>query len=412
MTLSHDLLDEIMNLPVWDTHTHLEGSPKIRARDFWDFAHYFWFRQELEAAGYPKNAEKIDEAKREKAFLAAFDASRNTYWNRIVREVCRDLYRIVISDAGSLREINERIKADKRNANWEKDVCARIGVKTIVVGTHTPNNLANIADIIYYVPLYSIEKHIANTIKATNQKSAAADASDRIKLEVNDLYDSGYRAMRFDYPFGEMRCDVSQKPTLLKTGNEIDAIKLYVGHTALRALEERQFHLQIFAGVGGNKTIASTSLNDPSRIMAMHPIFAVYRGLTFEILNAAELSALDLVQAARNYPNVVPGGLWWFNFRASTYRLNMQYRIEALPANRVTLVASDARHIEWTYGKILLVKRLLAEFLADQIVHGWTDRSTALYTAKNWLYDTAARYYRRTVAPVYNNDRIHARRKS
>jgi len=90
----------------------------------------------------------------------------------------------------------------------------------------------------------------------------------------------------------------------------------------------------------------------------------------------------------------VPGGLWWFNFRASTYRETMRYRLEALPASRCTLLASDARCIEWVYCKTLVVKRLLAEFLSDQLERGWLDQDTALYVAREWLHDAAARLYR------------------
>lgn len=120
----------------------------------------------------------------------------------------------------------------------------------------------------------------------------------------------------------------------------------------------------------------------------------MYAGATFELISAAELNALDIVQLARIHRNVVAGGLWWFNFRASTYRANMQYRIEALPACRSTLVATDARCIEWAYIKTRLVKRLLAEFLAAQVRDGWQDEDSALYTARSWLHDTAAAYYR------------------
>jgi glucuronate isomerase len=108
--------------------------------------------------------------------------------------------------------------------------------------------------------------------------------------------------------------------------------------------------------------------------------------IAFELVSGAELAALDLVQAARIFPNVYPGGLWWFNFRVSTYRANMQFRVEALPAPRAFLVASDARCVEWLYGKVLYVKRALTDFLWDQIQRGFLDRETTLYVARQWLY--------------------------
>ena len=45
----------------------------------------------------------------------------------------------------------------------------------------------------------------------------------------------------------------------------------------------------------------------------------------------------------------------------------MQQRFEALPSTKSELVVSDARCIEWCYGKIVLIKKLVADYLYDQI---------------------------------------------
>lgn len=52
------LCDEIMRLPVIDTHTHLVGD-KLNAADFWEIADYFWLNQELQSAGYPADADQL-----------------------------------------------------------------------------------------------------------------------------------------------------------------------------------------------------------------------------------------------------------------------------------------------------------------------------------------------------------------
>ena len=94
------------------------------------------------------------------------------------------------------------------------------------------------------------------------------------------------------------------------------------------------------------------------------------------------------------------GGLWWYNFRASTYRASMGYRLEGLPPAKCVLVFSDARCIEWCYGKVLLVKHLLAEFLSDRIERGWLGRDDALWVARQWLYGAAAPRYAGRAAPA------------
>jgi glucuronate isomerase len=105
------------------------------------------------------------------------------------------------------------------------------------------------------------------------------------------------------------------------------------------------------------------------------------------------MNNLDVVQACRIFPHVHAGALWWYNFRPSVYRQVMRYRLEGLPATKSSLIASDARQIEWAYGKILVVKRLMAQFLFEQIQLGWIDQAEALRTARHWLHDAAATRY-------------------
>jgi glucuronate isomerase len=75
----------------------------------------------------------------------------------------------------------------------------------------------------------------------------------------------------------------------------------------------------------------------------------------------------------------------------------MQYRIEALPPHKCSLVASDARCIEWCFGKVLLVKHLLVEFLEGQVKSGWIDRDEAIRVAEMWLYNGPAGLYKKAV---------------
>ena len=111
-----EFTDEILTLPVWDTHTHLESSAQLTAQSIWDIVHYFWFGRELFAAGYPADPMKVPEEKRIALFLEAFGRARNTYWNRAVREMLSDLYGVIITDRKSVLEANQRIAANARRS--------------------------------------------------------------------------------------------------------------------------------------------------------------------------------------------------------------------------------------------------------------------------------------------------------
>ncbi|MBD3181979.1 hypothetical protein GF312_06795 [Candidatus Poribacteria bacterium] len=394
------LYSEIMILPVWDTHNHLDGSKYLCAQSFWDIVHYFWFVRELEGVGYPWVAEAMEMPKKERAeaFAKAFDIGRNTYWNQSLRQMLKDLWDVEITDSKSILEADERIAETGQRRGWAREVCERFSINTITVNRISDNGLQDMEDIVCIMGGCRLPgaRQLQEIQKSSDQLTIIKQEAVKIKSHLVDLFNKGFHVLRVQPPTG---VDI---PELQKSGNKIEDIDEYLKHYLFRILDENKAHLQIFLGMEApaedyeprTKAHRHYAVNDTRRIADIHDIFDMYSQCTFEIINAAQLSNLDIVQAARIYPNVVPGGLWWFNFRASTYKETMQYRLEALPATRCTLPASDARCIEWCYCKTHLVKRLLADFLWDRLERGWLDHELAIYVAREWLYDAAARFYR------------------
>jgi glucuronate isomerase len=400
------LWEEIRSLPVFDTHTHLETSAGVGAQDFFDIAHYFWFRRELTAAGYPQDAEQMPSSERFAAFAAAYRRTRNTTWARMVRRMISDLYAVDITEEGGPERADSAIREKATDETWPEAVCDKAGITEIVTGLHEPNDLDRLGNRVRFVPIYlrNQQELVTRIQGAPNQREACEQVSAEINHTIDEYAADGRRSIRADFPFLGIGKAAYTAAIPDSRGSSEEAIKSFVGHSLMSALAKHRMHVQVFVGMkhpdpaytSRTNLSRSTSLDDPNRIVEMHEVFDMYQDIDFEIVNAAPGSAMDIVQAARIYPNVYPGGLWWFNFRAGTYRANMQFRMEALPAVRSTLVASDARHIEWAYTKILLVKMLLTEFLEGQIAGGWIDTEVALFVAASWLHDSAAQLYRTT----------------
>ena len=393
-----ELIEEVLTLPVWDTHNHLEGSETLAAQSVWDFGHYFWYRRELEGVGYPwlDEAMALPEGERAEAFVRACHLGRNTAWGRAVRQTLHDLWGARITDADSLLALSARIAETGQDAGWAREVCGKLNVRAITVSRVTDNGIAEIGDLLFLMGSVRLPRGDALAALAAGPGAAVERAAANLAAQVEALVAEGRRVVRTDPPAS------TAVPELRDEGSSSEAVEQFLRHALFQALDDHRCHVQIFIGVmpptpgyeARTKAHRTYALNDPARVPAMHDVFDRYAGVTFELVTGANLSNLDIVQAARIYPNVAPGGLWWFNFRPSTYRETMQYRLEALPASRCTLLASDARCIEWLYCKTLLVKRLLADFLHDQVARGWLDHEAALYVAREWLHDAAARLYR------------------
>jgi glucuronate isomerase len=364
-TKTNAIRDFVAEASVFDTHTHLDTSANVAAESAWDILHYFWFKRELCAVGYPEHAEELEESTRRTLVLDALDKSRNTYWNTIVRRILSDLYDISLERPADFDALAEKLAHTSTDPDWPIQVCARLHVKNIVVDESPMEVSDEFRKRLVIVPNYGLPARI--------QANGAPNVD--VESELDTLIDKGYRTIRIDLdPF--------------MAGAEHTPEEAAVWERMLNHLNEADVRIQVFSGMKRNPK-PDTMLDDPQRIVRLHPIFDQYRGIQFEIVNAAAGNNLDIVQAARIFPNVHPGGLWWFNFRASTYLSTLQQRFEALPTSRSCIVASDARCIEWEYGKVLFVKSVLAQFLEQQIESGWTDLDGAQRAAQDWLYNAA-----------------------
>lgn len=389
--------EEILRVPVFDTHTHLNmpGVP-VPAQNFWDIGHYFWFQEELWSVGYPRNAMDLPEDARIRRFVAAFGALRNTTWHLIVRRIFGDLYGVDLSDAESVRRADAAVRARSQAADWARSVIDRLAIRRITVNNVAQADYPELPGVGVAVPSWSeFRAWTEKLIQADDPRTVGEQARQVIAQTVAAHVKAGIRGMRVEAdPFEISGRAAVNAPDELPA-DRVDPVQAatFLTHALFRALSEHGMFAQIFLGikrdVGAHTAMA---VNDPRRITNLYPLFERY-ACDFELVVGAPQNNLDAAQPARIYPNVYVGGLWWYNFRPSTYNHALQVRFEAVPARKSSIIASDARCIEWCYGKILLVKMLLADFLYEQITHGWIDREGALWVAREWLHDAAARRY-------------------
>ncbi|MFH5185828.1 glucuronate isomerase [Paenibacillus sp. TAB 01] len=383
-------MEQIMGLDVLDTHTHLIGD-RLAAGSFWDIAHYFWLHREMQAAGYPADADQLPEAERIEAFLSSYRATRNTLMNWVVTQIFRQLYQIELTDADSVRAADAAVRASAEQSGWAQQVADKLHIRRFVVNVVEHADFQGMDHKAVLIPRIDGRLHewVQMVHEAEYPEHALAAVRESIDQLLVSYKERGCPGMMTTLPgFGTQANAVY----CIRKESPKDEILMTLLHTICSAAQRSGLFVQLFLGVERSWCGTAVPVNDPYRIVKLSGLFDQYKNV-FELVVASEINNLDTVQAAWNFPNVQLGGLWWFNFRASTYRSSMQYRLEALPAAQCSLIASDARCIEWSYGKILLVKRLLAEFLYEQIEKGWLDETVALQVAEEWLYKSAARRY-------------------
>jgi len=365
----------ILALPVFDTHSHINapGMP-VAARNFADLGHYFWLAQQLKGAGW-KEPETLDGAAAE-AYFDAFAKTENTAMNWCLRKILLDLYGVELRSARDILAADHAIRERANLDEHVRDTCQKGNIRKIAQNLVSQAVFPVVPEIGVLVA-DTLNGPVASFLEAPSDDAAGAAVSS-LQAAVDAMAAAGHKGARIDFNLFESIENARWRGELLEA--------IFSG------LNNRGMFVQMFVGMKRVPT-GSFPQDDPARINGLIPFFQKYPDCRFELVCAAAGNGVDVIQAAVLAPNVHPGGLWWYTFRPSMYRQTLDQRLEALSPLKCPVLASDATCIEWCYGKTMLVKSLLAEFLAAKVEAGWISEDCALRTATAWLYDAPAGYY-------------------
>lgn len=378
------LREEIFNMDIIDTHNHLIHD-RLNAQSFWEIAEYFWLGRQLWAAGYPKNASELDEKQRVTEFCKAYQDAKNTIWCRVLYAMMKDLYDITLSDEKSVYAAIEAVKAKSMDDSWVKTVADKTKLKYAVVNNLYKNNeFDGLPGVCITVP--RIDEKIQNWITRLSNADAKADElekiSDEIETLISEYHANGFKGIMTTLPRFHESTNVD-----LHNVQSCGEVPLIL-HRICKILEEKSMFLQLFLGVENRFTYnpIPVPVNYTQRVIQLYGLFERYN-CKFDLVLASEINNSDAMWAANIFSNVQVGAMWWYNYLPITYMESMQYRFDGLPMTKSSILASDARNIEWCYGKAYMVKDLMADFFTKQVSQGKIDKETALQVAHGWLYE-------------------------
>ena len=370
-----EFTQRIIGLPVFDTHSHINAPNRsMAAQSFADLGHYFWLSQQLKGVGWME-----PQAMNEAAAAAYFDAfikTENTAMNWCLRRILLDLYGVTIRSPRDILSADSIIRERADTATHVEEVCKKGNIQKITQNLESQAHFPNVPERGILVA-DTLNGPVSTFLENPSEEALGAAVS-LLHSAVDAMAQNGQKGARIDFNLFESIGNASWRHALL------DAI--------FARLNDKSMFVQMFIGMK-RQPRGSFPQDDPTRITGLIPFFQNYPDCRFELVCAAEGNGLDVVQAAVMNPNVHPGGLWWYTFRPSMYRQTMEQRLEALAPLKCPILASDATCIEWCYGKTMLVKTLVAEFLAGKVKRGWISEECAIRTASAWLYDAPAAYY-------------------
>lgn len=378
-----NLKQDIFNLRVVDMHNHLDVDPSnesVVAQNFWDIGEYFWVRRHLWSAGYPVNAADMPFDKRAEAYIKALNRASNTVWVRALKQGIRDLYGMELTDVKSVYALEEIISSRKNIPNYGKEIAEKAKLDCFIVNGDGSKKFGELSGLAVHVE--SIDKKI-------KEWSEGILKGDNVLEDIETFF-----ALLKDKKVPGVRTTINRmigftyREKLIFDNMSYDDAQIAVLHYVSQMCEKYNIFIQFFLGVANDISNIPGPYSDGDGVAKLYGIFEKYNCI-FSLITASQAQNIEVVNAANVFSNVQVDGLWWYNFRPSSYREALEIRMEELPSVRSSIIASDAYVIEWCYIKMNLVKQTLYEFMKNEIEKGHIDREMAINVASDWLSGSA-----------------------
>jgi hypothetical protein len=418
-------------MPLLDAHTHLDAG-HLAARGLHDILLYHMVISDLVSAGCPSRArlsDDPDDAEAEARITEALPYLRyiqNTsiYW--CVRIILCDLYSWTEPiTAGNWRQLDARIRERAADPAWPRGVMSRAGIRRTCTELSRRRD-GSADDVMHYAlewafftrsqwgeydtPLYELER-------AWNQAGPGAPLPvtlgagrpevPRPILLLDDVHAAiDHYVARI--PYGQVlstaqhiSTDISLRPVsdaemaaalacrAQATPAERDVYAGYILEAFLGALEQHGEEIVYQFSLGAEPLPYETgSKLRQETIFELAAVIARHPKLRFQAFLASAHTNQSLCTLARELPNLSLAGYWWHTFFPGVMRQIMSERLDMVAANKQIGFFSDAYCMDWSYAKSVLVRRQLAEVLAQKVDQGQYTIDEALAIAQQILFET------------------------
>ena len=416
---------------MFDVHTHLVGG-RLGARGLHDILLYHMVVSDLYAAGCPSGARltqypgwpEQDEAHARLAEAVPYlSRTRNTSCTWMLRTILRDLYdweEPITPD--NWRRLDAMIREWSEDRAWHHSILDRLNIRRTCTefarreGGCDDERLQYSLEWAFFTrsqwgefdtALYELERCWGRQPESPSPIGGQRPPTERTIRNLDDLHaalahyvetipyaqllstatgfstDIDYRLVSDD----EMAAALERRDRA--GAGERDTYASYVNEAFLTALEARPERLVFQFSVGAEPLPYETSSIVQQRtIQQLGDMMSRHPRLQFQCFLGTRHANQAFCTLARELPNLSLAGYWWHNFFPDAVRQVMAERLEMLPLNKQVGFFSDAYCLEWTYGKAVLARKLLAGVLADKIEQGWYTRNDALSIAGTIVYDT------------------------
>jgi predicted TIM-barrel fold metal-dependent hydrolase len=170
---------------------------------------------------------------------------------------------------------------------------------------------------------------------------------------------------------------------------EIGLLQDFMAHAVAEQAGIFDLPYQIHVGYGSWQSNITRQANP----LLLNSLIEAHRQTKFVLLHGSYPFIGEMGTLAKNHPNVFIETGWLAYIASSVYRRALAEWLDSVPANKILAFSADCRHIEQTYGTLLLTQQLLAQTLAEKITQDAWSEGLAQTVATRLLYSNAVELY-------------------
>jgi hypothetical protein len=430
--MSLELERALAEIPILDVHTHLVGG-KLAARGLHDLLLYHMVVSDLYAAGCPNGARltqfpgwpsKAEATARIEEALPFLPFIQNTssYWG--LRIILRHHYGWSAPlDHSNWQKLDAMIRERADDRAWAYQVLDRAGIERTGTELARRGNGSDDSRLQYSLEwgfftrcqwgefdtaLHELERCWGKTPESpapigTGPRPATErtikcleDVHQAVKHYVDSIpYDrivatATHLSTDIDY---RVVSDAEMTAAIKRRNHagpaERDSYASYVNELFLTMLEARGEQLIFQFSFGAEplpfetaSRLSQRTIGQVAEMIGRHP------KLRFQCFLGSRHANHSMCTLVRELPNLSLAGYWWHNFFPSTMAQVMHERLEMVPANKQIGFFSDAYCVEWSYAKVVIARKVMANVLAQRIELGHLNHQQAMAYVREIQYQT------------------------
>jgi len=429
--LSQRIERMIERTPIIDPHTHIRIDQPC-APDLAALMSYHWVRTELFAVGMPAEdfAPSLPPDERVRRSIPYLKRMRNTAMAWCLHRIFRDLYDFHDPHLteSNYRDLFDRVAASGRDPKWFEHVLKdRCNIETFVTSlgnssadpSKNPTNARFMLDAHYlFCPgvATDLEPFFVGRTSASEYYDALAGLCGGERPTTTEALAGHLRAwldrtitgaVRFtnvfipieqrfthpDEPHAELALSRAASGADLADG-DLAAVVQFVTWTVLQWHNDHRKAFQIAVGaeyfICDGKSIPrfqQTWTSEMAKSLHQFP------NARFDLMVASDVLSHEVAVLARQFPNIYSSGYWWHNFFPATIEKTVTLRMQVAPMTKFGGFLCDAYYVEWTYGKLQVVKKAMAAALSKMVESGFYEEEELPPILHQTLHDTPRDLY-------------------